>query len=70
MKVRIIGAGAVGAATGLALIERQVCRGIVLTDSGPAKAAGITLRAPLTRAVEVNAGGYEPGYRRAKHPDD
>jgi L-lactate dehydrogenase len=63
MKVGIIGAGAVGAATGLALIERQVCRDIVLIDSDPAKAAGTALdlryAAPLTPVVEVNAGGYE-----------
>jgi L-lactate dehydrogenase len=63
MKVGIVGAGAVGAATGLALIERQVCRDIVLIDSDPAKAAGTALdlryAAPLTPVVEVNAGGYE-----------
>jgi L-lactate dehydrogenase len=63
MKVGIVGAGAVGAATGLALIERQVCRDIVLIDSDPAKAAGTALdlryAAPLTPAVEVNAGGYD-----------
>jgi hypothetical protein len=43
MKVGIIGAGAVGAATGLALIGRQVCR----------------YAAPLTPAVELNAVGYD-----------
>jgi L-lactate dehydrogenase len=63
MKVGIIGAGAVGAATGLALIERQVCRDIVLIDCDRAKAAGTALdlryAAPLTPAVEVDAGGYD-----------
>jgi hypothetical protein len=63
MKVGIIGAGAVDAATGLALIERQVCRDIVLIDCDRAKAAGTALdlryAAPLTPAVEVDAGGYD-----------
>ncbi|HZA12265.1 lactate/malate family dehydrogenase [Mycobacterium sp.] len=63
MKVGIIGAGAVGAATGLALIERQVCRDIVLIDSDPARASGTALdlryAAPLTPAVEVSAGDYD-----------
>jgi L-lactate dehydrogenase len=63
MKVGIIGAGAVGAATGLALIEREVCRNIVVIDRDEARAEGVALdlryAAPLTPAVDVRAGGYE-----------
>ena len=63
MRVGIIGTGAVGASTGLALIEREVCRDIVLVDSDQARAAGVALdlryAAPLTAAVDVKAGGYE-----------
>ncbi|HEX3545577.1 MAG TPA: lactate dehydrogenase [Mycobacterium sp.] len=63
MRVGIIGTGAVGAATGLALIEREVCRDIVLVDCDQARAAGVALdlryAAPLTSAVDVVAGGYE-----------
>jgi glycine/D-amino acid oxidase-like deaminating enzyme len=40
MKVGIVGTGAVGAATGLALVEREVCRDIVLIDRDRALAAG------------------------------
>jgi L-lactate dehydrogenase len=63
MKVGIVGAGAVGAATGLALVERAVCREIVLIDRDRARAAGVALdlryAAPLTPAVDVRAGGYD-----------
>ena len=63
MKVGIVGTGAVGAATGLALIERGVCRDIVLIDRDPALAAGVALdlryASPLTPAVDVRSGGDE-----------
>ena len=63
MRVGIIGTGAVGAATGLALVEHGLCRDIVLIDRDPALAAGVALdlryAAPLTPAVDVTAGGYE-----------
>jgi L-lactate dehydrogenase len=63
MKVGIIGTGSVGAATGLALVERAVCREIVLIDRDRALAAGVALdlryAAPLTPAVNVRAGGYD-----------
>jgi L-lactate dehydrogenase len=45
------------------LIEREVCRDIVLVDAVQARAAGVALdlryAAPLTAAVDVWAGGYE-----------
>src|ERR1700682_6012635 len=63
MRVGIIGTGAVGAATGLALVEHGLCRDIVLIDRDPALASGVALdlryAAPLTPAVDVTAGGYE-----------
>src|SRR6202165_3285714 len=62
MKVGIVGTGAVGAATGLALVERGVCRDIVLIDRDPALAAGVALdlryASALSRAVDIRAGGY------------
>src|ERR1700694_1278513 len=62
MRVGIIGTGAVGAATGLALVERGVCRDIVLIDRDPALAAGVALdlryASALSRAVDIRAGGY------------
>jgi L-lactate dehydrogenase len=62
MKVGIVGAGAVGAATGLALVQREVCRQIVLIDRDPALAAGVALdlrcASALSRAVDIRAGGY------------
>jgi L-lactate dehydrogenase len=63
MRIGIVGTGAVGAATGLALIEREVCRDIVLIDRDRARAAAVALdlryAAPLTPAVDVRAGDYE-----------
>ncbi|MHA7650836.1 lactate/malate family dehydrogenase [Mycobacterium sp. ML4] len=63
MKVGIVGAGEVGAATALALVERAVCRELVLVDCDQARAAGVALDlrygAPLAPPVEVRAGGYE-----------
>ena len=63
MRIGIVGVGAVGASTGLALIERAVCRDIVLIDRDASRAEGVALdlryAAPLTPAVQVRAGGYE-----------
>jgi L-lactate dehydrogenase len=62
MKVGIVGAGAVGAATGLALVESGVCRDIVLIDRDPALAAGVALdlryASALSPAVDIHAGRY------------
>lgn len=61
-KVGVVGVGAVGAATCLALIERGVCRELVLIDRTPARARGVALDmgygAPLSPAVDVRAGDY------------
>ncbi|MEN3299750.1 MAG: L-lactate dehydrogenase [Pseudonocardia sp.] len=64
MKVGVIGAGAVGAATVLSLIERGgTCREIVLVDRTPERAAGVAAdmryAAPLSPVVDVRAGGYQ-----------
>ena len=64
MKVGVIGAGAVGAATVLSLIERGgMCREIVLVDRTAARAAGVAADmrygAPLSPVVDVRAGGYQ-----------
>lgn len=63
MKVGIVGAGEVGAATGLALVERGLCREIVLVDRDQARAAGVALDlrygAPLTSVADVRAGGFK-----------
>jgi L-lactate dehydrogenase len=62
-KVGVVGVGAVGAATCLALIERGVCRELVLIDRTPARARGIALDmgygAPLSPAVDIHAGDYD-----------
>ncbi len=62
-KVGIIGVGAVGAATGLALVERGVCRELVFVDRNAARAAGVALdmsyAAPLSPAVDVRVGDYD-----------
>ena len=62
MKIGIVGVGEVGAATGLALVERGLCREIVLVDRDQARAAGVALDirygAPLTSVAEVRAGGF------------
>jgi len=56
-KVGVVGVGAVGAATSLALIERGVCRELVLIDKNAARARGVALdmsyAAPLSPAVNV-----------------
>jgi lactate/malate dehydrogenase, NAD binding domain len=61
MKVGIVGTAAVGAATGLALVQRRVCRDIVLIDRDPALAAGVALdlryASALSRAVDVWSSG-------------
>jgi L-lactate dehydrogenase len=64
VKVGVIGAGAVGAATVLSLIERGgMCREIVLVDRTAARAAGVAAdmryAAPLSPVVDVRAGGYQ-----------
>jgi L-lactate dehydrogenase len=64
VKVGVIGAGAVGAATVLSLIERGgTCREIVLVDRIPERAAGVAAdmryAAPLSPVVDVRAGGYQ-----------
>ena len=64
VKVGVIGAGAVGAATVLSLIERGgMCREIVLVDRVAARAAGVAAdmryAAPLSPVVDVRAGGYQ-----------
>jgi L-lactate dehydrogenase len=64
VKVGVIGAGAVGAATVLSLIERGgTCREIVLVDRTPERAAGVAAdmryAAPLSPVVDVRAGGYQ-----------
>jgi L-lactate dehydrogenase len=61
-KVGVVGVGAVGAATSLALIERGVCRELVLIDKNAARARGVALDmsygAPLSPAVDVRVGDY------------
>jgi L-lactate dehydrogenase len=61
-KVGVVGVGAVGAATTLALIERGVCRDLVLIDKNEARARGVALDmsygAPLSPVVDVRVGDY------------
>lgn len=64
LKVGVVGAGAVGAATVLSLIERGgMCREIVLVDRTAARAAGVAAdmryATPLSPTVDVRAGGYD-----------
>ena len=64
MKVGVIGAGAVGAATVLSLIERGgMCREIVVLDRNTNRANGVAAdmrySTPLSPTVDVCAGGYE-----------
>jgi L-lactate dehydrogenase len=63
MKIGVVGVGAVGAATSLALIERGVCRELILIDKSTARARGVALDmgygAPLSPAVSVRAGDYD-----------
>ncbi|MCU1459016.1 MAG: lactate dehydrogenase [Actinomycetia bacterium] len=64
MKVGVIGAGAVGAATVLSLIERGgMCREIVVVDRTATRAAAVATdmryATPLSPTVDVRAGGYD-----------
>jgi L-lactate dehydrogenase len=64
MKVGVVGAGRVGAATALSLIERGgTCREIALVDRTSERAVGVAtdLRyaAPLSPTVDVTAGDYD-----------
>jgi L-lactate dehydrogenase len=64
MKVGIVGAGVVGAATMLSLIERGgVCHEIVLVDRSAARAIGVAAdmrcATPLSPTVDVRAGDYD-----------
>jgi L-lactate dehydrogenase len=63
MKVGIIGAGAVGSACAMALMQRGSAREIVLVDkiSARARAVALDMRygAPVSPTVEVRDGSYE-----------
>ena len=63
MKVGIIGAGSVGAATAFALIMKGVARKVVLIDSNQKKAEAeaedIAHAAPFAYANKIKAGTYE-----------
>lgn len=64
MKVAVVGAGAVGAATVLSLIERGgMCREIVVLDRKAERANGVATdmryATPLSPTVEVRAGSYD-----------
>ena len=62
MKVGVVGAGAVGAATALSLVERGSCREIVIVNRNRARGEGVAtdLRyaTPLSPTVDVRAGDY------------
>jgi L-lactate dehydrogenase len=63
MKVGVVGAGAVGAATVLSLIERGgTCREIVIVNRDQARGVGVATdmryATPLSPTVEVRAGDY------------
>jgi L-lactate dehydrogenase len=55
----VVVVGAVGAATSLALVERGVCRDLILIDKNTARARGVALGAPLSPAVTVSVGDYD-----------
>ena len=64
MKVAVIGAGTVGAATALSLIERGgMCREIVVLDRNTGRANGVATdmryATPLSPTVDVRAGDYD-----------
>ncbi len=64
MKVGVVGAGAVGAATVLSLIERGgMCRELVVLDRDRKRADGIATdmryATPLSPTVDVRAGDYD-----------
>jgi L-lactate dehydrogenase len=62
MKVGVIGAGAVGRACVLSMLQRGSCREIVLVNRTPETAAGVATDMrygrPLSPAVDVRAGDY------------
>jgi L-lactate dehydrogenase len=62
-RVGVVGVGGVGAATSLALIERGVCRELILIDKNSARARGVALDmsygAPLSPVVDVQVGDYD-----------
>jgi L-lactate dehydrogenase len=64
VKVAVIGAGTVGAATALSLIERGgMCREIVVLDRNTERANGVATdmryATPLSPTVDVRAGDYD-----------
>jgi L-lactate dehydrogenase len=63
MKVGIIGAGAVGSACAMALMQRGSAREIVLVDKTSARARAVALDmrygAPVSPTVDVRDGSYE-----------
>ena len=63
MKVGLIGVGAVGAASALAMVERGVCRELVLVDKNARRARGVaqdlSYSEPLAPAVDVVCAGYD-----------
>ncbi len=64
MKVGVVGAGAVGAATVLSLIERGgMFRELVLLDRNPKRANGVATdmryATPLSPTVDIRAGDYD-----------
>jgi L-lactate dehydrogenase len=64
MKVGVVGAGAVGAATALSLIERGgMCRELVVLDRVRERADGVAVdmryATPLSPTVDVRAGDYD-----------
>ena len=64
MKVGVVGAGAVGAATVLSLIERGgMFRELVLLDRDPKRANGVATdmryATPLSPTVDIRAGDYD-----------
>src|SRR5260370_30238305 len=64
VKVAVIGAGTVGAATALSLIERGgMCREVVVLDRNTERANGVATdmryATPLSPTVDVRAGGYD-----------
>src|SRR6266581_9608773 len=64
VKVAVIGAGTVGAATALSLIERGgMCRQIVVLDRNTDRANGVATdmryATPLSPTVDVRAGDYD-----------
>src|SRR5207302_6442785 len=63
MKVGIIGAGAVGSACAMALMQRGSAREIVLIDrtAGRARAVALDMRygAPISPVIDVRDGSYD-----------